>query len=515
MDRICPIFQSYRNARLLLCAMGLGLLITASCSTEKSAKPNILLILVDDLRPALGAYGDSVAITPHLDRLAGKGLRFDRAYSNQAVCAPSRYNLLLGSRSTSSGIYHFGRDFREPYPNAVTLPQYFKEHGYHAESMGKVFHIGHDTDNDERSWSVPHHKDLVIEYVDPTSKPEGETREEALFSNQGWEYSRSLPRGPAWESPDVADDAYADGRIANRAIERLRQLKTRPGQPFFLAVGFARPHLPFSVPKRYWELYDEQALPMPGVDAIRPMGAPPYAVKYGDEIDQYTPVPTTVTDEPFIDSLTRELIHGYYASTSYVDAQIGKVLDELEALGLDENTIVVLWGDHGYLLGEMGMWTKHVNYELANRIPLIIAAPGVTKPGTATAQLTETVDIYPTLVELAGFAQPTVEQPFDGMSLVPVLRDPQVRIRDHAYHSFPRGGRLGRAIRTDRYRLVEWKSTGEPTEPTEFELYDYQEGLIEKRNIADEQPEIVTQLRGILATHPEATPSRPPSKRGE
>lgn len=506
-----------KSTWLLCYAMGFGLLCcTTACNNEKKQdRPNILLILVDDLRPALGVYGDSVAITPHLDRFAAQGMRFDRAYSNQAVCAPSRFNLLLGSRSTSSGIYNFGRDFREPYPNAVTLPQFFKEHGYHTESMGKVFHIGHDTDNDEASWSVPHHKELVIEYVDPASKPDGDTREEALFSNSGWDYSRSLPRGPAWESPDVADDAYADGRVANRAVERLRQLKEQSGQPFFLAVGFARPHLPFSVPKRYWELYDEQVMPMPGSDAVRPTGAPSYAVKYGDEIDQYTPLPAKVTEEPFADSVTRKLIHGYYASTSYVDAQIGKVLAELEALGLDENTIVVLWGDHGYMLGEMGMWTKHVNYELANRIPVIIAAPGVTKPGAVTGQLTETVDIYPTLVELAGFEQPIVEQPFDGISLVPVLREPQARVRDHAYHSFPRGGRLGRAIRTDRYRLVEWKPTDGKTDPAEVELYDYQNGLIERRNIAAENPAIVAELQAILASHPAAMPNRPPSIRND
>lgn len=496
----------------LKCAVIIVLLFYASCTkAQQSDHPNILLILVDDLRPAVGAYGDTVAITPHLDRFAERGMRFDRAYSNQAVCAPSRYNLMLGSRSTSSGIYGFGRDFRDPYPDAVTLPQFFKEQGYHTESMGKVFHVGHDTYNDEASWSVPHHPELVIEYVDPASKPDGDTREEALFSNQGWEHSRSLPRGPAWESPDVADDAYADGRVAERAVQRLGQLKAQPGQPFFLAVGFARPHLPFSVPKRYWDLYDEDALPMPGKDAVRPENAPPYAVKHGDEIDQYIPVPAQVTDEPFADSLARKLIHGYYASTSYVDAQIGKVLEGLHALGLDENTIVVLWGDHGYMLGETGMWTKHVNYELANRIPLLIAGPGIA-PGTSTMQLTETVDIFPTLVELAGFRRPVVAQPLDGVSMVSLFAEPEAWVRDHAYHCFPRGGRMGRAIRTERYRMVEWKSIDDPNSEIEFELYDYHDGLVERRNIASEQPVVLAELRAILAQHPEATRARPPSQ---
>src|SRR5690606_35867526 len=223
--------------------------------------------------------------------------------------------------------------------------------------------------------------------------------------------------------------------------DRLRELKSQPHQPFFLAVGFARPHLPFSVPKKYWALYDESKLPLP-TQTVRPEGATSYAVKYGVEIDQYVPIPERVTDAAFPDSLTRRLIHGYHAGVSYVDTQIGKVLDELSALGLDKNTIVVLWGDHGYMLGDMGMWTKHVNYELANRIPLIISAPSMIQPDTHSAQLTETVDIYPTLVELAGLPVPQVSQPFDGLSMVPVIKDPKIRVRDHAYHSFPRGGRL-------------------------------------------------------------------------
>lgn len=509
-----PVLSICQRFRAVVFVLGLiaAQKLPVQASAAQADPPNILLVLVDDLRPAMGAYGDTLAITPHLDQLAARALQFERAYSNQAVCAPSRYNLMLGSRSTSSGIYGFGRDFREPYPAATTLPQFFKKQGYHVESMGKVFHIGHDTYDDELSWSVPHHKELVIEYADPASKPEGDTREEALFSNQGWDYARSLPRGPAWEAPDVPDDAYADGRIAARALSRLAALKSQSDRPFFLAVGFARPHLPFSVPKRYWELYDEKQLPLPGNEAVHPENAPPYAVKYGDEIDQYTPVPQTVTKEPFADSLARKLIHGYYASTSYVDAQVGKVLEGLHALGMDENTIVVLWGDHGYMLGELGMWTKHVNYELANRIPLLIAGPGVA-PGR-TMQLTETVDIFPTLVELAGFQRPAVSQPLDGISLAPLFTNPGASLRDHAYHCFPRGGRMGRAIRTERYRMVEWKSTNDPTD-VEYELYDYDGGLVERRNIAAEQPAVLAELQAILRRHPQATPIRPPSQRNE
>ena len=485
------------------CAASLSVFTAASCAAVDTPKqPNVLLILVDDLRPAIGAYGDPLAITPNLDKLAANSLLFEQAYANQAVCGPSRYNLLFGSRSTSSGIYGFGQAFRDPFPDAVSLPQYFKQHGYHTESMGKVFHVGHGTYGDTASWSVPHHGDLVIEYVDSASKKNGFTREEALFSNQS---AQGLPRGLAWESPDVADDAYADGRTAARAVDRLRDLNEHPDQPFFLAVGFARPHLPYSVPQQYWDLYDENKLPLPAINT-RPEGAPPYAVKYGTEIDQFIPVPTKVTAEPFADTLTRKLIHGYYAAVSYVDNQIGTVLNELAALGLDENTIVVLWGDHGYMLGEMGMWTKHVNYELANHIPLMISAPGVTQPGSKTAQFAETVDIYPTLAELAGLPTPQVQQPIDGLSMVPVMKDTETRIRDHAYHSFPRGGRLGRAIRAGHYRLVEWKKIDDSTAPVDYELYDYQNGVMETKNIADERPDVRDSLLAILATHPEAAP---------
>ncbi|MDM8172853.1 sulfatase [Olivibacter sp. 47] len=474
---------------------------------SKQKRPNILFILVDDLKPALGTYGDPVAITPNMDRLATKGMRFDMAYANQAVCAPSRFNLMLGSRSSSSGIYGFGQNFRDYYPNATTLPQFFKGQGYHTESMGKVFHIGHGTYNDEQSWSVPHHKDLVIEYVDPTSKQEGFTREEALFSNQS---AKGLPRGVAWESPEVADDAYADGRTAARAIKRLKELSEnkQDDQPFFLAVGFARPHLPFSVPKKYWDLYQKENLPLPTYEKA-PEDAPSYAVKRDTEIDQYKPVRPSSEQDPFPLELKQQLIHGYYAGVSYVDAQIGKVLQALEDSGLDENTIVVLWGDHGYHLGEMGIWTKHVNYERANKIPLLIVAPGASQPATATSALVETVDIYPTVVELAGFPQPRVEQPFDGVSLVPLFRNPKAKIGDHAYHCFPRGGRLGRAIRTDRYRLVEWKKIGEPVESAEYELYDYQYSDVEMKNIAKDEPSILEEMKKILASHPEAVPSKP------
>lgn len=471
-----------------------------------AGKPNVLLILVDDLKPALGCYGDRAARTPHLDRLAARGLRFDLAYCNQAVCAASRFTLMLGSQSTSTGLYQLGDRLRRHWPDAVTLPQHFSRHGgYRTESIGKVFHLGHGNDGDPASFTVPPAPDKVIEYLDPASKPGGQiTREEALFANQRLDQIRALPRGAAWESPDADDEDYADGRVATEAIRRLQAARHRrqaEGTPFFLAVGFVRPHLPFSVPKNYWDLHDPAQLPQPNVESF-PANSPSVAHKRGGEIAAYTPVPEAPSAQ-FPESLRRQLIHGYYAACSYVDAQIGRVIDELDRQDLAKETIIVVWGDHGYHLGDHGIWTKHTNYEQANRIPLLIIAPGITKAGTSTRQPTGSVDLFPTLSELAGLPPPGGPQPADGVSLVPVLRNPQSRVRDHTFHCFPRE-KLGRAIRTERHRLVEWRKPGSPDAPTDLELYDYQTDPDETRNLAGTQPEVVGRLVGILSRYPEA-----------
>jgi iduronate 2-sulfatase len=431
-------------------------------------------------------------------------MRFDLAYCNQAVCAPSRFSLMLGSHSTSTGLYGLGSRLREKWPEAVTLPQHFAKHGgYHTESIGKVFHIGHGNEGDPTSFSIPHFKDKVIEYLDPASTQGGQlTREEALFTNQKLDQIRSLPRGAAFESPVAKDADYADGRVALETMKRLQNAK----KPFFIAAGFVRPHLPFCAPKKYWDMHAPDKLPMPAFEKM-PAGSPKVAHKRGGEIAAYDPVPASDEAE-FSPVLKRQLIHGYYAAASYVDAQIGKVLDELDRSGLAENTIIVLWGDHGFHLGDLGIWTKHTNYEQANHIPLIIVAPGVTKPGSSTKQLTETVDLFPTLAELAGLPKPTGPQRMDGVSLVPVLKDPAARVRDHAYHCFPKR-QMGRAIRTERYRLVEWKQPEASADSAELELYDYEKDPLETKNLAAEQPETVQELRAILARHPEAVRDGP------
>jgi len=480
-----------RRRRLTLGPLLLVLTLSFSlCPLVFSAPPNVLLICVDDLKPVLGCYGDALAKTPNLDRLAANGIRFDHAHCNQAVCSPSRNSLMTGLRPQTIGIYDLPTHFRKAAPDAVTVGQYFKRHGYRTEGLGKIFHVGHGNIDDADTWSVP------------SWRPSGGGY--ALKESTDITGNKSAdPRGAAYESADVPDNRYSDGMIADEAINRLRAAKKRQDQPFFIAVGFMKPHLPFVAPKKYWDLYDRNAFPL-AQPQTPPVGAPAYAPGTGGELRKYKDMPAKGV---LPDDLQRTLIHGYYAATSYMDAQAGRVLAELGKLGLTENTLIVFWGDHGWHLGDHGQWCKHTNYEQAARIPVIVAGPGV-KAGAKSSALIETVDIYPTLAEAAGLPKPAG---LDGRSFATTLRNPAAPHRDHAIHVYPRsapdkGGVLGRAIRTERYRLVEWKKPGAPADTAEFELYDYQADPLETKNLAAGQPEIVAQLRALLAKHPEAKP---------
>jgi iduronate 2-sulfatase len=265
-----------------------------------------------------------------------------------------------------------------------------------------------------------------------------------------------------------------------------------------------RPHLPFCSPKKYWDLYDRSAFRL-AARSTPPDGAPEYAPQFGGELRQYSGIPEK---GPIPDELARSLIHGYHASISFMDAQLGRVLDALDDTGLSKNTVIILWGDHGWHLGDHGMWCKHTNYEQAARIPLLIASPNITSPGTRTAALVESVDLYPTLTELAGLPAPDA---LEGKSLVPVLRDPSLAVKNYVFHVYPRGERLGRAVRSGQYRLVEWKVPGAPAETAAVELYDYTADPEETKNLALEKPEIVARMRAILAAQPEAKPQLKPA----
>jgi iduronate 2-sulfatase len=468
------------------------------------ARPNVLLICVDDLKPLLGCYGNKTIKSPNIDRLAARGVVFDRAYCNQAVCAPSRNTLLTGVRPSTTGIYDLATNFRAAAQDTVTLPQNFMRGGWRTEALGKIFHVGHGNHEDPASWSVPHWGVRSIEYVLKERHPDGLTREEALFSNQP---AANLPRGAAWENPDVPDEAYSDGRLAAEAIRRLQDTRTRPETPFFLAVGFVKPHLPFCAPKKYWDLYDPAQLPL-AEHRTPPEGAPAYSPQFGGELRQYSGIPG---NGPLPDDLQRTLIHGYHATVSFMDAQLGKVLDELDRLRLADKTIIVLWGDHGWHLGDHSMWCKHTNYEEATRIPLIICAPGITKAGTHAGAMVETLDLYPTLNELAGRPAPDGPLKLEGQSLVPSLRNPDEPGKNHILHVFPRnkpgtGPVIGRAIRTKTHRLVEWKAPGAPPESADLELYDYEKDPLETKNLAAEQPQLAARLQAMLKAHGEAKP---------
>jgi iduronate 2-sulfatase len=493
--------------------LALSLLAFCSCRHIETAsapakKPNILFIAVDDLKPLLGCYGDSKIKSPNIDRLATRGVLFERAYCNQAVCAPSRNALMTGLRPTTIGVYDLGTHFRLAAPNAVTMPQYFKQNGWRTEGLGKIFHVGHGNHEDALSWTVPHWTPKLNGmgggYVLPENRPPTQTREEALFGNARVDVSK-LPRGAATEAADVSDSTYSDGMIADEAIRRLRAAKEKPSEPFFLAVGFHKPHLPFIAPKKYWDLYDRASFQIPKLQKP-PEGAPTFAPTTWGELRQYRDMPQT---GPLTEDTARELMHGYHAATSYMDAQLGRVIAELDRLGLAKDTIIVVWGDHGWHLGDHGMWSKHSNYEQATRIPLLVIKPDVAKAGGRSKALVESVDLYPTLCELAGLPTP---RELEGKSMMSHLMNlPKAKSKEAVFHVYPRAPRgmgelIGRGVRTERYRLVEWKKAGAPADTAILELYDYKDDPDETKNVASDKPTVVAELRAMLAKLPEAKP---------
>lgn len=459
---------------------------------QQDRRPNILFISVDDLRPAGASFGIPEVHVPNLDRLAARGTVLTRAYAQQAVCSPSRTSLMTGLRPASTGIRDLSTHFRTNLPDVITLPQHFKRHAYHVQALGKIYHNQLD---DPLSWSVPSWFPvgdagaLGEEYAwaDPETIARMQAERDQLLADGhrvGLRVTEVDPstgtplqvayderfKGPSWEAADVPDDAYPDGKTASKAIETLRQIGDRP---FFLAVGFVRPHLPFNAPRRDFDRYPPERIHLPENDQA-PADVPTPALHNWGELRTYSDIPAT---GPLSDQKARELIRAYYAATTYVDRQVGRVLDELERLGLAENTIVVVWSDHGYHLGEQSLWNKHSNFEVATLTPVILAVPGQTP--NRTDALVELVDIYPSLVELAGLPIPSG---LEGISLVPLLQEPNQTWKTAAFSEYPRGSLLGRSLRTDRYRYTEW---AEPdTEPVGRELYDHRADPHETVNLA-------------------------------
>lgn len=441
----------------------LSLFLTLPLGGAPVERPNVLFIVVDDLRTNLGCYGDAIAVTPHLDRLAARGAVFTRAYAQMAVCNPSRASVMTGRRPDALRVWDLRTHFRENVPDVVTLPQHFKNHGYRTEAIGKIYHDPASF-RDPPSWSAPAE-------LDDTRAVRGKyARKDNLRIYQP-EGKMGAEKAAATESADVPDNAYIDGRVADRAVEQLRALASR-GQPFFLAVGFRRPHLPFSAPKRYWELYDPARLATVPAPAP-PRDAPALALHDSIELRGYTDMPPK---GPWAPEQVTTLRHGYYAATSYTDAQIGRVLAELEAQRLDRNTVVVVWSDHGFHLGEHGLWTKTTNYEADTRVPLLIAGvPGVR--GARTEAVVELLDLYPTLAELCGLPVP---EGLGGRSLRPNLADPAAPGSAGALSQFPRpwgagNGKflhMGYAVRTPTHRYVEWRRLG-TSDVVARELYSY------------------------------------------
>lgn len=433
-----------------------------------ATQPNVLFIAIDDLRADLNCYGNPQIHSLHIDQLASVGTLFNRAYCQQAVCNPSRSSMLTGLRLDTLHLWDLPTHFRQRIEDVVTLPQLFKQNGYHTQCVGKIFHNWRQDDykGDAISWSVPQE----MHY-------NSHGNDKAMVQGK---LPPDLSDVPKCVIRDVPDDAYFDGRVANRAVEILREIHDKP---FFLAVGFWKPHSHFNAPKKYWDLYDPASIQLP-VNRQHPTNVPEIALHNGREIlRSYQDLP----GKSPTDHQAREMRRGYYANISYMDAQVGKVLNELDRLDLRKNTIIVLWSDHGFHLGENGLWAKTSNFELDARVPVIISTPQFNQP-QKTDSLVELLDIFPTLTELCRLQAP---EAIEGTSLVPILRNPRATVKraaltQHCRPAYPANGKdpdaMGYSIRTDRYRYTEWRDFN-TDKVIATEIYDHQTDPLETRNV--------------------------------
>ena len=484
-----PVEKRLASPRRSFRALTLVLLTTIVA--RAFAASNVLLISIDDLRPELGCYGAAHIVSPNLDRLAKTGLLFERAFCQETVCTPSRASLFTGLRPDSVGVWDLRTSFRRVRPDVVTLPELFRRNGYATESLGKTL-----WPDDPRSWSentfsppVPGTRPAspASKYANAVTRAEVQAEYDAAVAAglTGVRFERAA-RGPAFEQADVPDEAYDDGRLARAAVESLRRNKTA-GRPFFLAVGFQKPHLPFNAPQKYWDLYARKDLPK--LENAAPVtGVPWYAIGRNAEFRGYDGVPAGPVDDPLASTLRR----GYYACVSYVDTQVGKVMDEVDRLGLSGDTIVVVWSDHGFKLGEHGGWGKSSQVEEDTRVPLIIRIPGQRNAGARTRALVELVDVFPTLVASAALQPP---KGLEGTSLLPLFADPARPWKSAAFSQYPRNTKedelaagtwdlMGRTIRTESFRLTRWEKVGRAGEIEAVELYDHRTDPAENSNMA-------------------------------
>ena len=419
-----------------------------------AAKPNVLFIAIDDLAPALRCYGNLIAKTPHIDRLAATGVRFDRAYNQLPLCNPTRASVMTGLRPDTIKVYDLDRHFRDEVPKAVTLSQTFMRNGWWAGRVGKIYHynvpasIGTDGFDDPPSWQ---------ETVNPKGRDKAD---EALIFNA--EPHRKISAALSWLAADGADEEQTDGMITTEAI---KMMQSKRGQPFFLGVGFFRPHTPYVAPRKYFEMYPLKEMRLPYAPKGDRDDIPPAAFAHN------CPVPNYGLDELTL----RKALQAYYATISFVDAQVGRLMAALKRLKLADNTIVVLWSDHGYHLGHHGLWQKSDLFEGSTRVPFIISVPGMKTAGQTSTSLTELVDLYPTLAELCNLPKPAH---LKGHSLVSVLENPKHNIRKAAFSTTRIRPRLpgltgktrplGRSIRTTRYRYTEWNDGKHGVEPVSY-----------------------------------------------
>jgi len=518
--------KSFPMMRLTLLKLLAFISVFCSCvktdppsDASKSKKMNVLFVSIDDLGPNLGAFDNEYIVSPNLDAFAQTGTTFRRTYCQAAVCAPSRASLMSGLRPDSTRVWHLGDKFRKIHPNMVTMPMHFKEHGYHTVCIGKIFH---NYMPDSISWDEPDlrpeqylrpewlKRDGETFYVNEETQRRQKIRRDELVKLRPNYYADGWNNGPAWEWEDVHDTAYFDGAQTELAKRTLTRLAKRE-EPFYLALGYFRPHLPFAVPKKYWDLYDRDSLPLASNPFV-PEQSPVMTMNSMYELRGYDgfhhikhPTEYTMNEDT-----ARTLKHGYYASVSYVDAQFGKIIQHLKDLDLYDNTIVVLWGDHGWKLGEHNGWCKQTNYNIDIHVPMILHYPNQPNPGKQTFEITELIDMYPSLCEIAGIKSPEYLQ---GTSFVPLIEDPTRAWKKAAFSQFhrrpkvtPDGKRyMGYSIQTKEFHYVEWyywdNIAGERGEFVTNELYDNKNDPEENKNIAyrEENKDIIDGLSKQLA----------------